>query len=295
MVTVTAALCLSASACSSAADPPAAAPLPPVAVPSAIPSTPPPTSAPPVLTRAPTAAPAGLQADFAQLKQSVGGRTGLVIAPVGRSGTPIVLGDWTTGAAWSTSKVPLAIAALRNSSGGASLAASVNLAITQSDNAAADVLWRSLGDGATAARKVDAVLREGHDSATTTQSQVVRPGFSAFGQTIWSLQNQAQFTAALPCLRDSASVLAMMANVAGEQQWGLGTIPGARFKGGWGPGASGDYLVRQLGIIDVPGGQVAITVATEPSSGSFDAGTQVLSRVARVIQQHAAELAGGNC
>ena len=200
----------------------------------------------------------------------------------------------STGVAWSTSKVPLAIAALRGP-GGASLAASVNQAIIESDNSAADTLWRSLGGGTTAANKVDSVLREGHDTATQTQGQVVRPPYSAFGQTQWSLQNQATFTAGLPCIPDSGPVLTMMGNISGSQQWGLGVIPSARFKGGWGPGASGGYLVRQLGIVIAPGGLVAIAIATEPSSGSFNDGTQILSQVANLIQRHTAELPAGSC
>ena len=291
--------CLLATACSSTNGTPVGAPLPPA--PPTTATTAPPVPAPPVpsaqapaATRVPTAASGGLQADFAQLQQSVGGRVGVVIAPVGRAGAPIVLGNLTTGVAWSTSKVPLAIAALRNP-GAASLASSVNLAITESDNSAADSLWRSLGGGTTAANKVDAVLREGHDTTTQTQGQVVRPPYSAFGQTQWSLQNQATFTAGLPCLPDSDPVLTMMGKISGSQQWGLGAIPNARFKGGWGPGTTGGYLVRQLGIIDTPGGQVALSIATEPSSGNFSAGAQVLSQVANLLQRHTTELPAGTC
>lgn len=290
-------LCLAVTACSSINGAPVGEPLPP-APPTTV-TTAPPVPAPPVrstqappATRAPTAA--GLPADFAQLQQRVGGRVGLVIAPVGKPRAPIILGSLTTGVAWSTSKVPLAIAALRNS-GGAAVASLVNRAITESDNSAADSLWRSLGGGTTAANKVDAVLREGHDYATRTQGRVVRPPYSAFGQTQWSLQNQATFTAGLPCIPDSDSVLNEMGNISGSQQWGLGVIPSARFKGGWGPGTTGGYLVRQLGIVNAPGGQVAISIAAEPGSGNFNEGTQILSQIANLVQRHTAELPAGAC
>ncbi|MGO9156626.1 hypothetical protein [Mycobacterium sp.] len=53
-------------------------------------------------------------------------------------------------------------------------------AITESDNAAAESIWASLGDPVIAARKVEAVLRQTGDF-TTVQSQKVLPEFSAFG------------------------------------------------------------------------------------------------------------------
>ena len=46
-------------------------------------------------------------------------------------------------------------------------------AITESDNAAAELIWASLGDPVTAAGKVEAVLRQTGD-LTTVQSQKVR-------------------------------------------------------------------------------------------------------------------------
>jgi hypothetical protein len=237
---------------------------------------------------------ASLHTDFAQLEQTAGGLIGLAIAPVGHGEAPTVLGDWTNGVAWSTSKVPLAIAALRSPQA-AALAASVTRAITQSDNSAADALWQSLGDPATAARKVEAVLHEGGDDTTTVQSHVVRPGFSAIGQTMWSLDHQARFASALPCIPGSGPVLEEMQNISVGQQWGLGTIPGASFKGGWGPGPPNGYLVRQFGVIDTPDGQAAIAIATEPESGTLEAGTQILNRVAKLIQKHLTELPGGSC
>ena len=77
----------------------------------------------------------------------------------------------------------------------------MRLSITASDNAAAGQLWASLGEPHTAAAQVQTVLRSGGDGDTLVQSQRVRPGFTAFGQTIWSLANQAGFVAALPCIK----------------------------------------------------------------------------------------------
>ena len=93
----------------------------------------------------------------------------------------------------------------------------------------------------------------------------------------------------------SGPVLEQMQNISVGQQWGLGIIPGASFKGGWGPGPPNGYLVRQFGVIDTPDGQAAIAIATEPSSGTLEAGTQILNRVAKLIQKHLTELPGGSC
>ena len=92
--------------------------------------------------------------------------------------------------------MPLAIAALRSDR---SRAQDLILkAITESDNAASETLWSLLGDPAEAARQVQAVIEEAGDTATVVESQRLRHGFTAFGQTQWTLVRQAQFAAELP-------------------------------------------------------------------------------------------------
>jgi beta-lactamase class A len=132
-----------------------------------------------------------LDADFAQLRQKVHGVVGIAISAVGADQNPRVLRDWSPGPAWSTIKVPLAIAALREANP-PEVTQTMTAAITDSDNAAAESLWASLGDPTVAAQKVEKVLREAGDE-TKVQSQKVRPPFTAFGQTIWSLTEQAKF------------------------------------------------------------------------------------------------------
>ena len=68
-------------------------------------------------------------------------------------------GEWSTGTAWSTIKVPLAIAGLRETDP-PEVTEAMRAAITQSDNDAAESIWASLGDPATAATKSRAVLAE---------------------------------------------------------------------------------------------------------------------------------------
>jgi len=238
-------------------------------------------------------APAGedLAASFAELAGSVDATIGVAIAPVGNATAPLSLGEWTTGPAWSTIKVPLAIAALRASP---QLTGSAAAAITRSDNAAAETLWSSLGDPATAAASVEAVLRAGGDG-TTVESRKVRPEFSAFGQTIWPLVNQAVFLASAACNPADRGVIELMTNVIGDQRWGLGSIPGAAIKGGWGPTPGGNYEVRQIGIVDTPTGKASVAIGVAPASGAFSDGVNAVDVVADWVKSHLAELPSGNC
>ncbi|MFE3194728.1 hypothetical protein ACFXHA_37390 [Nocardia sp. NPDC059240] len=238
------------------------------------------------------ALPGTLAWDFTNtLQQTLPGKVGLAVLPVGGDKV-VALGDWTSGPGWSTMKVPLTLAALRKNPG--NQVAAVN-AIEYSDNTAADTLWQSLGSPEAAAQAVQDVLREGGDGETTVPAARTRPDYSAFGQADWSLANQLKFTAKLPCLPQSDVVTSLMGKISSGQRWGLGTLDGAVFKGGWGPDPSGNYLVRQLGLLPVAGGQIAIAIATQPNSGSFDDGTAILTKIATLIGKHLDELQGAGC
>ncbi|HZQ31884.1 MAG TPA: hypothetical protein VFB19_09130 [Mycobacterium sp.] len=237
--------------------------------------------------------PGSLQAEFAALEKQLGAKMGVVAVSLGGSKALARLGDWDSGPAWSTIKVPLTIAALREE-GTSQVTDPMAAAITESDNAAAESIWESLGDPAAAASKVEVVLREYGDD-TTVESRKVRPEFTAFGQTMWPLTNAAQFTAGAFCDPQNSPIFDLMGKVVAGQSWGLGHIAGSRFKGGWGPSPAGNYLVRQIGVLSTPTGQVALAIAAEPSSGSFVDGTNDLTRVANWLQQHIAELPSGKC
>ncbi|MGW0246939.1 serine hydrolase [Nocardia goodfellowii] len=236
--------------------------------------------------------PGTLAHSFQQLQGSWRGHLGMAVMPVG--GTKIVsFGDWSTGPAWSTMKVPLTLAAVRRSPANAGYTATT--AITQSDNTAADTLWQSLGGAQEAAKAVEAVLREGGDTKTVVPPTRTRAEHSSFGQAEWSLSEQVRFAAKLPCLPQASTVLSMMAQIIPNHRWGLGTFTGAEFKGGWGPDTSGAYLVRQFGLIDTAGGQIAVAFAAQPDSGTFNDGMTALDKMAALLTQHLDELAGGKC
>ncbi len=232
-----------------------------------------------------------LAASFAAHSAPLGGIVGLACAPVG--GGPIVeLGEWSGGVAWSTSKVPLAVAALRAAPTVAKTLAVA--AITRSDNAAAEQLWALLGNPAVAADAVEAVLRDGGDTVTRVPSLRVRPEFTTFGQTEWLAAQQVRFTARLPGIERGPDVLALMRALVREQRWGLARLSGAAVKGGWGPDEEGT-LVRQLAVLPNGCGATAVAVGAVPGSGIVDDGIAMLDRLAEWVSEHLARLPAGRC
>ncbi|WP_295626210.1 hypothetical protein [uncultured Corynebacterium sp.] len=219
-----------------------------------------------------------------------GAQAGVAWSRPGVDAEPRSVGTLLSDVAWSTSKVPVAIASVRATG---SADDTVRAALTSSDNAAAEALWASLGDPYSAAAATDAVLRDGGDLATTTNPERTRPEYTAFGQTQWALPDQATFGANLTCIEGSDEVVEAMGAVVEDQSYGLGTIPGARFKGGWGPDPAGAYIVRQFGTVQVPDGELGLAVAVRPADGTYETGRVMLSDIAAAIQRHMP--AGGTC
>jgi hypothetical protein len=256
-------------------------------------------SAPPLAAPTATAVPnlAELAGDFAKFQTGLHAKVGVVVRAVGTgSVAPVGLGGLDFGGqpAWSTIKVPLVIASMRQHRASQPTISMV-AAITESDNTAAEAIWEGLGDPATAAADVGKVLHDTGDP-TTVESRKLRPEYTAFGQTDWSLTNQAKFLAAAACDQRSRPVLDLMGQVTGDQRWGLGSSADAKIKGGWGPAPSGRYLVRQIAV--VPAGQRGLTVvamAAEPDSGSFAAGTQVLTQIGEWLHARMDALPAAAC
>jgi hypothetical protein len=213
-----------------------------------------------------------LDASFDQLSASVPAEVGIAIARPDRTYS---LGTWSSGVAWSTIKVPLAIAALRTDW----LRARdlVVKAITESDNRASEQLWSGLGGPVDAAPQVQGIIAEAGDTATVVESRRLRRGFTAFGQTQWTLQDQARFAAGLSLIPGAADVIDLMQHLTAAQQWGL-AAKGVAAKGGWGPGIDGGYLVRQFGIMPTQSGQWGVALAAEAEV--FETAVEVVNTLA---------------
>jgi hypothetical protein len=242
-------------------------------------------------------------AGFDELEASLPGQVGLAIGPPG-SNPAASAGSLTTGSAWSTSKVPVALRVLQEAGGPSGLSSSqeanIRAALTLSDNNAALALFadleRSHGGAAGAAAAVDEVLAEAGDT-TTHVSSVGRDGFTPFGQTEWSLELQELFMSQLAagCIGSPASrelVLGLMGEVSSDT-WGLGSagVP-ARWKGGWGPGTDGRYLARQMGTLSVAGGEAVIALAALPDDGSFETAQSMATAVGQWAAEKAPAYAG---
>lgn len=239
--------------------------------------------------------PAGLDSLVAGLP----GQAGVAVAGPGGAGPQQTGGPLASGPAWSTIKVPIVERVLEDAGGPSGIDAAtrdrITAAITESDNAAAAALFSRLESthgglgGASAA--VGQMLRAAGDEATRVSTEG-RDGFSTYGQTEWSLTGQNRYMAALAggCVSDPASrdfLLARMAAVGGSDTYGLGStgLP-ARWKGGWGPGTDGRYLVRQFGVIQAAGGPIVVSMAAIATDGSFESGQAMLNEIAARVVTH---------
>lgn len=209
-----------------------------------------------------------LGASFEQLSATVPATVGIAVARPDRT---FSLGRWWSGVAWSTIKVPLVIAALRSDWLHAKDLAVK--AIAESDNRSSEQLWSQLGGPADAASRVQGVIAEGGDTATVVEHRRLRRGYTAFGQTQWTLQRQARFAAELPAIPGAEDVIELMRHLTTEHRWGL-AAHGYAAKGGWGPGIHGEYLVRQFGIVPTPSGVWGVALAAE--AAVFETGVEVI-------------------
>ncbi|MDP9135815.1 MAG: class A beta-lactamase-related serine hydrolase [Actinomycetota bacterium] len=241
----------------------------------------------------------GSVTSFDALAGSLGGNVGVALGPVGSGGVER-LGPLQSGSAWSTIKVPIAARVIEDAGGPDALPVAtrdlINRAITASDNAAAASLWEHLasrhGGPSGAAAAVAELLAAAGDSQTTV-STVGRDGFSPYGQTEWPLAAQASFVSSLAagCVAPQAApeLRSLMGQVVSDQRWGLGAtgVP-AYFKGGWGPGSDGRYLVRQVGVVERDGRAIAVALAVVPADGQFATGTAAISQLAQWVVDNVA-------
>ncbi len=231
------------------------------------------------------------KSSFATLQRTIGSPIGVAVSGLGLGQKVQVTGGLRDAVAWSTSKVPVAMAVYAAGMAG-SQKANLHAAITASDNAAAERLWSALGGGQTAARAADAQLQAAGDTHTAMESRSLRSGFTPFGQTDWKLTDQVRFTAGMVCTDAGIQVLGLMNQTIAAQRWGLGSAGvEAQMKGGWGPGTrpgvGGGYLDRQMGVLVIKGKPIAVTVAALPGDGQHTTGTAQLTRIAKWVVAHA--------
>ena len=97
---------------------------------------------------------------------------------------------------------------------------------------------RNCGRSSAIARRrlVQSVIREAGDPTTVVESRRLRAEYTPFGQTRWSLADQARFAAGpVAACRKHRRVVDLMRNLSADHRWGL-AAKGFAAKGGWGPG-----------------------------------------------------------
>lgn len=221
----------------------------------------------------------------ARVEKEFGGQAGIAVFTdegVTQAGIP------GTQPAWSTIKVPIAMAGLRAGADDSL----VEQALELSDNDAAYYLWAQAKSEpgstepkeSTAVQAVNKVLREGHSTATFPR--VPEGEDTMFGFATWTLKEQAQFGAHLTCVPEGQRVAAAMGDIVDWQRVGLNKLPLTRAKGGWGTSDEDqDYTMRQFGRSYLGDGAVGIAiihVQTETGDDvGWDTGTQALEKLAR--------------
>lgn len=184
---------------------------------------------------------------------------------------------------WSTVKVPIAIAALRD---GASPDL-VDLAIKESDNDAAYALWSHVqwneGDASSA-------LKELLDDYGST-GELEEP----FGYSRWLLKDQAVFGSQLPCIPEAEYVYDAMDEIVAWQDNGLDKLPNTRAKGGWGLSEEDNgYTHRQVGVRGTVGGSVGLAIEVTMPGESAEKAIPALNVLAAGVDRAVTEaLEGG--
>lgn len=163
----------------------------------------------------------------------------------------IAAGDKGEGPVWSTIKVPIAIAALKD---GADKSL-VDLAIKESDNDAAYTLWSQVQWHEGSADKAVGDLLDDYGSHADIHD-------TAFGYSTWPLRDQAVFGAQLPCIEEADYVHKVLKDIVSWQKVGLSKEKQTRAKSGWGlDEEENEYTYRQFGVHEVAGKHVGVALS----------------------------------
>ena len=182
----------------------------------------------------------------------------------------ISAGDKGEGPAWSTIKVPIAITALQDGAD----PSLVDLAIKESDNDAAYALWSQVQwEEGEASEAVEKLLRE-HGSKASIEE-------GSFGYATWPLQEQANFGAQLPCIKEAEYVHEVLNDIVEWQNVGLSKHTSTRAKSGWGLDEnSDDYTFRQFGVHEMDGKRVGVALSVIVEGEDYENGSAAIDDLA---------------
>ncbi|OEY07585.1 hypothetical protein A0K93_06020 [Corynebacterium sp. BCW_4722] len=183
--------------------------------------------------------------------------------------------------AWSTMKVPIAMAAAEHCEAydDDTIEQLTTAAIEWSDNDAARALWDCMGTDDEASALVAAEV------AKAGTRVAVR---GAFGTTRWSFAGQARYAHYLSQVDEDNAVVAAMHHIAEDQAYGLGHIKGVPFKGGWSDfEPDGSWHTRQFGWLELDGVRYGVAVGARSEAGSYGDTMDALDAVAEELKERA--------
>lgn len=188
--------------------------------------------------------------------------------------------------AWSTIKVPIALAAERVGKPDQYL---IDKGLKESDNATPWVLWTQIraANGGSERKTRLAVSRVTAKSDARPYFPRTPEGYpTPYGYARWGIEEQARFAATLPCTHKGERVYKAMGDVVDWQSYGLGRIDGMHFKGGWGRHEDGTYTQRQMGVLNVGDGHLGFAIYSyHPGDGTkYLGGEAALDAVAHQLK-----------
>ena len=216
-----------------------------------------------------------LEAEVERIEADTDTSIGIVL--IDDDDAAVTAGDVTSLAAWSTIKVPVAMAATEHCDASEEvLDTLITSTIEVSDNGSADQLWMCLAAAGGAKKLVADELAKADATATLEE---------AWGTSEWSLNSQARYAHYLAELSDREpdnAVLDKMVHVDKSQSWGLGAL-GIPFKGGWSDDTDGSWQSRQLGFGQFADKRYGISMAAISEDGSFEDTTDALDELAEAL------------
>ncbi|MGP5653735.1 hypothetical protein [Candidatus Corynebacterium faecigallinarum] len=236
---------------------------------------------------APTAAEEAedIEASLAGIVEDISAEFGVQTGATMRAGGGIVhAGELQDIPALSSIKVPVSVAAVQDKLlTGAPVEeqdADIDAALTRSDNDAALRLWESLGSDEESAVAVGGVLSQAGDPTDTLRDRDLDT-YEGFGDITWSLDHQVIFANLLACLNGAEQPLDAMGRLVDEHRGGLGQLPEARVKGGWGYDADDQFILREFGLAGPAQAQVPLAVAVIPEDGQEETARKAVGEMAR--------------
>lgn len=212
------------------------------------------------------------EADFIK---EFGDKKSVAWAELGKE--PKVYGKAESMKAWSTSKVLVVAAYLKEKGSAGSQEENITKALKESDNDAIAAVYSAGGGPSKMDDTMNGILRSVGDKKTKV-SKNIGNGVTTYGQTEWSLTNQVKFMSSLgkkELVDKKTSEYILKKMSAPTQKWGLGTIEAIAYKPGWGD----DPVTRQMGIVKSSSGkEYAVAIAQETGKVPDENGNTELAK-----------------